>query len=107
MSAVKWENVPDSEVRAEVEAVLESQGEAEQIRSFLNDSPAVAKWRLEVRELCKRVIRENGVESLISDNLFDQISPQARDMMPEDVRTEIRSRLELFLQTQFEDHIMK
>jgi enhancer of yellow 2 transcription factor len=107
MSSVKWERVSDSEVRAEVEAVLESQGEAEQIRSLLNENRAVAKWRSEVRELCKHVIREKGVDSWTSDSLFDQISPQARDMIPEEVRTEIRARLEIFLQTQFGDNIMK
>jgi enhancer of yellow 2 transcription factor len=107
MARVKWESIPESEVRAEVEAVLESQGEAEQIRSFLNENSQVARWRTEVRKFCKQIIRENGVESLTLDTLFDQIAPQARQMMPEDVRTEIRSRLEVFLQTQFEDHIMK
>jgi hypothetical protein len=45
MARVKWESIPESEVRAEVEAVLESQGKAEQIRAFLNDNDDVTRWR--------------------------------------------------------------
>ena len=58
MASIRWENVPDSEVRAEVEATLESQGEAKKIRQFLHDNPAITEWREQIRQMCRELINE-------------------------------------------------
>jgi enhancer of yellow 2 transcription factor len=105
MSSIKWDNVPDSELRAEVEAVLESQGEGKKIREFLNQHEAIAGWREKVRELCRQLIREQGMDNLTSDILYDNIAAQAHDLIPEEVTEEVKKRLAAFLQTQFEDHV--
>ena len=105
MAQIKWENVPDSEVRAEVEAVLESQGEAKRIREFLHKHHAMEKWREEVRQLCSEEIKSRGMDKLTPDLLFDQVAAKAREMIPPGVAEEMKQKLVQFLQTQFEDHI--
>lgn len=105
MAQIKWENIPDCEVRAEVEAVLESQGEAKRIRAFLNQHPAMEEWRKSVKQLCKDEIDEKGMDNLTPDILFDQVAARAREMIPSAVEEEMKQKLVQFLQTQFEDHI--
>ncbi|OHS97632.1 hypothetical protein TRFO_09334 [Tritrichomonas foetus] len=102
---IRWENVPDSEVRAEVEAVLESQGEAKRIRQFLYDNPAVSEWREHIRQMCRDLINEKGIDNLTPDLIYDQIAATARDQIPSSVSDEVKAKLVAFLQTQFEDHI--
>lgn len=108
MAQIKWENVPDSEVRAEVEAVLESQGEAKRIREFLHKHHDMEKWREEVKQLCREEINargERGMDKLTPDILFDQVAAKAREKIPAGVTEEMKQKLVQFLQTQFEDHI--
>ena len=105
MAQIKWENVPDSEVRAEVEAVLESQNEARRIREFLSKSPAMVQWREDVRQLCRQEINENGIDNLTADKLFDLIAAKAREMIPQEIKEEVKQKLVQFLLQQFEDHI--
>jgi hypothetical protein len=107
MTRVRWEATSPSEIRAEVEAVLESQGESERIRAFLSESTQMGDWRATVRQLCSDIISEVGPAGLTPDMIFDQVAARAHEMVPPEVRGEIRTRLESFLQTQFEDHITK
>ena len=105
MSNIKWENVPDSQVRAEVEAVLESQGEAKNIRQFLSQNQAMNEWRDEIRKMIKDLIQEKGVDNLTPDLIYDNIAAKARDLIPKEVVEEVKKKLVTFLQKQFEDHI--
>lgn len=105
MSNIKWENVSDSEVRAEIEAVLESTGETKRIRSFLNQNESVQEWHEQVKALCHQIIYENGIDNITPDILYDYVAAKARSLFPESVAEEVRSKLVTFLQTQFEDHI--
>ena len=105
MSNIKWENVPDSQVRAEVEAVLESQGEAKNIRQFLSQNQAMNEWRDEIRKMIKDMIQEKGVDNLTPDLIYDNIAAKARDLIPKEVVEEVKKKLVTFLQKQFEDHI--
>jgi hypothetical protein len=105
MAQIKWENMRDSDVRAEVEAVLESQGEAKRIRDYLDQHPGIAQWRQEIRQLCRLHSSEIGFDKLTADMLYDRIAAKAREMIPKDVTEDVKAKLVQFLQTQFEDHI--
>lgn len=105
MASIRWENVPDSEVRAEVEATLESQGEAKKIRLFLHDNPAITEWREQIRQMCRELINEKGIDNLTPDLIYDQIAASAKDLFPSSLTEEVKSKLAAFLQGQFEDHI--
>jgi hypothetical protein len=105
MSGVRWDQVPDSEVRSEVEAVLENQGETRRIRTFLNQHPAMADWRNAVRDLCRDVITQQGMENVTADILYKAIVARAHELIPPEVSEEVKARLVTFLQTQFEDCI--
>jgi hypothetical protein len=105
MAQIKWQEVSDSEVRAEVEAVLESQGEAKRIRELLDQHPGIGLWRQEIRQQCRQLITEIGIDKLTPDILYDHIAAKARELIPKDVTEDVKARLVQFLQTQFEDHI--
>ncbi|KAH0786222.1 transcription and mRNA export factor ENY2 isoform X2 [Histomonas meleagridis] len=103
--AIQWEDVPDSEVRAEVEAVLESQGETKRIRTYLNQSPEVQEWKEQINQMCSQLITEIGIENVTPDILYQKISSKVRDTFPENIANEVKSKLSNFLKTQFEDNI--
>ena len=105
MTSIKWENVPDSEVRAEVEAVLESRGESKRIRAYLNHSPEIQEWKEQIKQICHQLITEIGIDNITPDILYDHVASKAREIFPENVANEVKSKLANFLQTQFEDHI--
>lgn len=105
MSQIKWENVPDAEVRADVESVLESSGEGKKIRTYMNTAAEIESWREEIRRLSRQLINEIGIDNLTPDILYDHIACRARELMPQSVVDEVTNRLVTFLQSQFEDHI--
>lgn len=105
MTNVRWENVPESEVRAEVEAVLESQGESKRIRQDLHKDPKVIEWRNEIQKICKSIVDEKGIDNITPDMIYEQIADMARENFPQSVADDIKSKLTAFLQSQFEDHI--
>jgi enhancer of yellow 2 transcription factor len=105
MGTIKWDGLPDEDVRAEVEAALESQGEAHRIRSFLTQNPAMDGWRQEIRELCRQLIAEVGIDNITPDILYDHIAAKAYELFPVEISDEVRQKLVAFLQAQFEDHI--
>jgi enhancer of yellow 2 transcription factor len=103
MATIKWDSLSDGDLRAEVEAALESQGEAQRIRTFLAQSPAVEDWRQEMRKLCRQLIAEVGVDNLTFNILYDHIAAQAHELFPAVLSEEVRQQLIAFLQVQFED----
>lgn len=105
MTNIRWENVSESEVRAEVEAVLESQGEAERIRKLLHEKDEVTQWRNQIKQKCQEIVDEKGIENVTPDIIYEQIASVARENFPESVATEIKAKLDTFLKSQFEDQI--
>ena len=105
MASIRWENVPDSEVRAEVEAVLESQEQAKKIRQFLHENPSISEWREQIRQMCRELINEKGIDNLTPDLIYDQIAASAREIFPSTLIEEVKNKLVNFLQVQFDDHI--
>ena len=105
MSNIRWENVSESEVRAEVEAVLESQGESNRIRKLLHEKPEVKEWRDQIKDICQGIVNEKGIENVTPDIIYEQIVSTARENFPTSVANEIKARLDTFLRNQFEDQI--
>ena len=103
--AYRWEHVPESQIRAEFEAVLESKGESNTIRQNLHEDPEVQKWREQVLKLCQTVVDEKGIDNLNPDIVFNQIVEQARSSFPQSVTEKIKNSLGTFLQTKFEDSL--
>lgn len=103
-SQIKWENVPEAEVRAEAEAALESSGEAKKIRQYLTQNKAIEEWRKEIREVCRNLINEYGIDNVNPDMLYDLIATLGHDKLPDEIVNEATNKIRTFLNTQFEDH---
>ena len=103
MTSIKWESLSNSEIRAEVEAVLESTGENKKIRQSIEKNNDIQAWREYVSGLCKQIIEEKGVEEVTPDMIYDNIVLKAREKFPQSITNEIIDKLTLFLQEKFED----
>ncbi|EAY09116.1 hypothetical protein TVAG_230760 [Trichomonas vaginalis G3] len=101
---IRWENVPETEIRADAEAALEMSGKTKEIRQFLSQNRAIEDWRKEIRELCRNMINEIGIDNVNPDMLYDLLAAQGHDQLPAEVVTEVTTRIKTFLNTQFEEH---
>lgn len=105
MATIKWVEIPDSDIRAEVESVLESSGEDKKIREELASNEEILKWKQDLIKMCEREIEENGLDELTPDILYNKIEQEAFHNFPASVKKIVIDHLNDFLQTQFEDHI--
>ena len=104
MTQIKWENVPEKDIRAEAEVALEASGELKKIRSSISQNPAIESWRRELRETTKKIINEMQIDHLDPDILYDCIAARSLDTLPKEINDEIIKRIQTFLGSQFEDH---
>jgi enhancer of yellow 2 transcription factor len=55
-------------------------------------------WKEEVKELCKSVLKQNTT-SMSVDKLVGQVTPKAKSLIPEQIKTELLAHIRTFLQT--------
>lgn len=55
-------------------------------------------WKEEVKELCKSVLKQHTT-SMSVDELVGQVTPKAKSLIPEQIKTELLAHIRTFLQT--------
>ena len=101
MEKIEWEQIPASEVKAEVEAALESSGQTRKIREMINDNEEVNEWRKNIEGLIKNV---ENIEGLTPDQIYDRIAEEARESMPQQILEMIQNKIYAFLENEFDAH---
>ena len=101
MEKIEWEQIPASEVKAEVEAALESSGQTRKIREMINDNEEVNEWRKNIEGLIKNV---GNIEDLTPDQIYDKIAEEARESMPQQILEMIQNKIYAFLENEFDAH---
>jgi enhancer of yellow 2 transcription factor len=56
-------------------------------------------WREQLRNTCKDIIREKGLDKVTVDYLVAEITPKARASVPEQVKRELLQEIRDFLQS--------
>ena len=56
-------------------------------------------WRDELKEFCKDVIRQKGLEQITVEELVSEITPYGRAQIPPEIKAELLKRIRFFLQS--------
>ena len=54
-------------------------------------------WRDQVRELCRKVIKERGVNQVSVDDILEEVTPKGRALVPDTVKKELLLKLKTHL----------
>jgi len=105
MDQLRWEDVGESEIRGEIEAVLESSGQSKHIRSFLNSNSEVIMWREMITGLCDKLVEQYGIENLTPDIIYGKVFEEARKQIPHGAYEQVEEKISKFLKNEFEKFI--
>jgi len=73
-------------------------GEKERLKELLRQKLIESGWRDDLKEFCKEVIRNKGLEKITVDELVAEITPRGRATVPDEVKTELLQNIRKFLQ---------
>ncbi|XP_065348262.1 transcription and mRNA export factor ENY2-like [Cloeon dipterum] len=55
-------------------------------------------WRDQVKLLCRDAIKQGNVEEMTVDQLNNEVTPKARQLVPDAVKIELLTKIKTFLQ---------
>eukprot|EP00941_MAST-03F_sp_MAST-3F-sp1_P000732 g732.t1 len=90
----------DAQVRATINQKLIDSGEKERLKLFLRERLVECGWRDDLKEYCKDMIRNKGLEKITVEELVQEITPRGRATVPDSVKGEIQERIRKFLSDQ-------
>jgi enhancer of yellow 2 transcription factor len=74
-------------------------GEKDRLKQVLRTSLIECGWRDELKEYCKEVIRNKGLEKITVDELVSEITPRGRSTVPEKIKSDLLQDIRKFLQS--------
>merc|ERR1712010_59900 len=87
----------EAELRASINQKLSETGEKERLKELLREKLLESGWREALKKHCSDVIREKGLDEITLEGLVDEITPHARDTVPDHVKMELLRRIRKFL----------
>jgi enhancer of yellow 2 transcription factor len=72
-------------------------GEKERLKDLLRERLVSCGWRDELKEHCKEIIRNKGLEKITVDELVAEITPKGRATVPNEIKAELLQRIRKFL----------
>jgi len=77
---------------------LEESGERERLRELLRQRLKESGWQNQVQLKCQEIIKERGVENITAEELVTEVTPQARKLVPDEVKKDLLHNIRSFLQ---------
>merc|ERR1712146_113051 len=87
----------EAELRASINQKLTETGEKEKLKELLREKLLESGWRDELKKHCAEVIRKKGLDEITLEGLVDEITPHARETVPDGVKMELLRRIRKFL----------
>ena len=105
MEVIEWETVPESEIKAEIAAALESSGEARRLKAQLAKDPQIQEWRKTIEQQIIHLEQSEDITKLTPDEIYEKISGEAHNAMPQEVLENLSQQICKFLENEFDNHI--
>ncbi|XP_054718420.1 transcription and mRNA export factor ENY2-like [Uloborus diversus] len=70
----------------------------EGLRALLKKRLFESGWKEEIKAHCREIIRDRGVENINIDDLVKEVTPKARELVPETVKREMLQRIRNILE---------
>ncbi|XP_076809629.1 transcription and mRNA export factor ENY2 [Clavelina lepadiformis] len=90
----------DGQLRAAINQQLVETGEREKLKELLRVRLSECGWRDQLKLQCKEIVRERGLDHVTVDDLVQEITPKARQLVPDGVKKELLHRIRTFLAQQ-------
>ncbi|KAL0478201.1 hypothetical protein AKO1_007955 [Acrasis kona] len=85
--------------RASIYETLTSSGEKDKIKELLRKRLIECGWCDELKEYTKKLVRgKESVEDLTIDGLVSEITPKAREAVPDDIKVEVLQSIRSFIE---------
>lgn len=88
----------DTEMKDKINQKLIETGEKEKLKQVLRAQLIECGWRDELKAHAKQIVKERGVENVTVDDLIAEITPKARETVPDSVKRDLLQRIKAFLQ---------
>lgn len=72
-------------------------GEAQRLKELVRRRLEESGWHDAIRKNLADAIRRRGVENVTVDDLVEEVTPKARQSVPESVKRELMNQLEAFI----------
>jgi len=87
----------EAELRQSINQKLMANGEKDRLKERLRARLLETGWRDQLKKHCAEVIRRKGLDEITLEGLVDEITPHARETVPDDVKMELLRRIRKFL----------
>ncbi|KAH9413480.1 transcription and mRNA export factor ENY2-like [Dermatophagoides pteronyssinus] len=91
----------ESKFRRDAHRYLIESGERDRLVQILNDKLKTCEWHHNVSICCRELLSEIGVDNINFDSLVEHITPKAKDMVPNDVKSEMVNIIQTTLEKKF------
>lgn len=88
----------EAEMKEKINQKLIETGEKEKLKQVLRAQLIECGWRDELKAHAKHIVKERGVENVTVDDLIAEITPKARETVPDSVKRDLLQRIKAFLQ---------
>ncbi|XP_054166302.1 transcription and mRNA export factor ENY2-like [Oppia nitens] len=90
----------DKRLKAMANQSLTESGEKDRLIQLLRTRLLECGWRDQVVMQCKDVVRDVGVENITIDQLIQEVTPKARQSIPDSVKRELLQKIKTSLTNQ-------
>merc|ERR1719195_1693041 len=91
------EKVMETKVRSQAKDRLIETGKMEELKNLLKKRLVQSQWRDKMKQHCKELIKSKGVKQITVASLTEELTPLARQLVPNSVKQEILGELRKFI----------
>ena len=90
----------DQQLRSSIHTKLVESGEYDRLKEMLKQKLVDSGWREDLKQYTMNLIRTKGDEQLSVEQLTQEITPQGRATVPDEVKAELLTRIRRFVEEQ-------
>uniref|UniRef100_A0AAV1USK1 Transcription and mRNA export factor ENY2 n=1 Tax=Peronospora matthiolae TaxID=2874970 RepID=A0AAV1USK1_9STRA len=94
----------EHEMKIYLSEQLVQSGEKERLKEMLRLELVQCGWHEEMKQLCKDVIRNKGIECVTVEELIEAIVPRGRASVPEAVKSATLEKIKTFVANEINDN---
>ncbi|GIX80204.1 transcription and mRNA export factor ENY2 [Caerostris darwini] len=69
--------------------------EEERLKELLRTRLSESGWKEEMKAVCRDIIRDRGVENVTIEGLVKEMTPKARELVPDSVKRELLQKIKI------------
>lgn len=87
----------ETQARQKINQKLTESGEKERLQEMLRIRLIECGWRDELKDYAREIVKDKGIDNVTVDELVAELTPKARQSVPDDVKKELLESIRGFL----------